>query len=138
MPKPRITMAPPEDPRFKETFFLVEASSFEKQSLWERWNDLLVWEDQNRGCIGQVGILDDRSVVISVFWANIEGKLVAFWEPTSQVVDYKMIEEWFAQNCVPPKVDRGTRNARCNAMNFHSCIHAIREANESQPSVAVS
>lgn len=138
MPKIRIQFVPPQDPRFKETFFLVEASSFERQCLWKRRHDLTSWEDQNSGYMGQIGILARRPVVISVFWARINGRLVGFWESTSQVVDHEMIEKWFEKNCAPPKWDNGTRRARCDAMNFHFCMHAIQEANEAELSAAVT
>lgn len=134
MPTPRIWIAPPQDQRFSETFFLVEASSCEKLYLWKEWHKRVKWEEQSSGCFGQVGKLSGRPVVISVFWAKIDGRLIGFWESTSQVVDYKMIEKWFSKNCVPPKWD-GTRHARCDAMNFHLCIQAIREANSSEPVV---
>ncbi|MFZ2048766.1 MAG: hypothetical protein WAV25_00465 [Minisyncoccia bacterium] len=129
--------SPPDDPRFKETFFLVEATHFERMCLGKRdeWEG---WEEQSSGYICQVGTLARRPVTVGVSWARIKGKLVGFWEAESQVVDYAMIEKWLDKYWSPPKWDGGTRNARCNAMNFHHCIHAIREANEAELSTATT
>jgi hypothetical protein len=131
--KPRTILAQPEDKRFAETFFVVEATSFEKFCIWKEWHEQVIWEDEMRGCIGQIGTLARRPVTLSVFWARIEGRLVAFYESPSQVTDSIMVEKWLGLNCAPLKWDNGTRNARCDAQNFHLCIAAIREANEREP-----
>jgi hypothetical protein len=136
MTKPQIVLASPEDERFKKTFFLVEASSFEKHRLWEMWRERVSWEQDSMGCMGQIGVLDNRPVTLSIFWAQINGQLIGFWESPSQVTDSAMAERWFALNCMPPKWDKGTRNARCDAQNFHLCVQAIQEANEREPSFA--
>jgi len=138
MPKIRIRFAPPEDLRFKETFFLVEATGCEQHFLWSEWHKRVKWEEQGMGCTGQIGTLDRRPVMLTFFWARINGKLVGFWDSTSQVVDHKMIEKWLAENCTPPKCDNGTRSAQCDAMNFHHCIHAIQEANKAGLSLATA
>lgn len=121
---------PPQDERFKDTFFLVEATSFERLCLWNERGEQEVWEDQSIGYMVQVGTLDRRPVTIQIFWFRIDGRLVGFWDSPSQVVDHKMVEEWLDENCTPAKWDNRTRHARCDAMNFHLCIHAIRQANE--------
>lgn len=133
MPTPRIWIAPPQDQRFKETFFLVESSDFERQCLRVEWNAEVKWEQQSDGCAGQVGILSRRPVVISVFWVKIDDRLVGFWQSTSEVVDYKMIDRWLEKNCRQPG---GGRTARCDAQNFHICVQVIREANNSETVVA--
>lgn len=130
MSKIKLVIAPPNDKRFKETFFLVEATSFERQCLWEKWNKKLNWKDQGMGCVGQIGTLAKLPVVICFFWAHIDGRQIAFWESTSRVTDSEMAKKWLEENCIPPKWDGGTRNSRCDAANFHLCIHAIQEANQ--------
>lgn len=125
----RIRLAPPEDERFKETFFLVEATSFEKFCLWQQWHNEVNWEQDSLGLVGEIGRIDDRPVALSVSWAKIDGQLVAFYEMTSQVTDSQMLEKWLEDNCTPPKWDNGSRRAHCDAQNFHHCIAAVREAN---------
>lgn len=129
MPKSRLVIAPPEDERFKRTFFLVEASSFERLCLWQEWHKKVKWEPSILGCMGQIGTLDGLPVILNVFWVFIEGRLIGFWEFTSEVTDHRMAEKWFDTNCKIKRV-RGLRRARCNAMNFSICMNAIRAANE--------
>jgi hypothetical protein len=121
------TIAPQLDPRFKLTFFLVEANTFERDCLRKEWQKRVEWEEDNSGYIGQVGILADRPVNISVFWARIEGNLVAFWDSPSQVVDHEMIQKWLTENCLPPQKGPELRSTRCNATNFYVCIQAIQK-----------
>lgn len=114
--------------------FVVEASSFEKQSLWERWaqqspnpvKKLIDWQDCGRGWLIQIGQLDDRPVNLSIFGATLNGQHVLFYEAVSQVVDWTQVEKWFKEHCWP-KWDNGTRRAHCDAMNFHHCIEAVTE-----------
>jgi hypothetical protein len=121
------------DPRFDKTFYLIETDDCSRLTLWREYSKeapkcgpmlggenmlnpihgRLEWEQDNPGKIIHVGDCDDRPVHISCFWNILDGKYVCFWEATSQVVDYKLIEEWFALYC--PKA------RQTNAMNFHNC-----------------
>ena len=123
-----IELAEPEDQRFSETFFLVSASDFEKFNLWERWEKLVEWRQDTIGAMGQIGMLGNRPVTLSVSWAQINGKLVAFWESPSQVTDNIMAENWLRKHCSLLKCDNGMRCSECNAANFHLCIDAIHKA----------
>lgn len=104
-----------EDPRRLETFYLVEATSFEHLALWGE-NDLrtegrVEWD--GRGSSGwsiDVGRLADMPVCIYPYWDRIDGKQVCFWEATSAVVDYRMTDAWLAKEF--PRV------RQTNAMNF--------------------
>jgi len=115
--------------RLKETFFLVNATHFEAGCLREAWNTKVSWEHMPEGNRHQVGNVGSRPVVIQIFWVRINGKLIGFWEATSQIVDYEMIDKWFRENCNPPKWNKGRLNARCNPANFHLCVNAIEEGN---------
>ena len=87
--------------------FVVEASSFEQQMLWERYsleygsdsNVRVDWQDQSRGWLVEVGRLDNRPVCINVRGSLLNGLAVLFYEATSEVVDWKMIKEWFRERC---------------------------------------
>lgn len=112
--------------------FVVEASSFEKQALWERWAQqsarpverLLDWRDCGRGWLIQVGELDKRPINLLIFGATLNGKHVLFYEAVSQVVDWVQVEEWFKNHCWP-RWDANTRRAHCDAMNFHHCVEVV-------------
>lgn len=114
-----------------KTFFIVEANSFEQFCLWQqhsnqsdtviftpmRWKELHGWSVQ-------VGSVFGRPVTISLMFVEISGKLICFLDPTSQLVDHAMIDDWLAER-FSGTWDRGTRKARTDAMNFAHCIHAI-------------
>lgn len=117
--------------------FIVEASSFERQTLWERWakeakdlrdvptnNRRIQWMDQSSGWLETVGYLDERPVNIVVSIAILNGHAVVFYEAVSQVVDWKIVEEWFRKRCWP-KWDNDLRRAHSDAMNFHYCIEVV-------------
>jgi len=108
------------DLRFKDTIYLVEANSCEGVYLWKEFHTQFYWEQDCSGKIIQIGELDNRPVNIEISWSKINRYRVAFWDACSQVVDYKMINDWFLDNL--PDVHR------TDAMNFHQVIHAIYPA----------
>lgn len=128
--------------------FVVECSDFEKFALFQRWAKQAVemecaaplsvgqgynhldWTDDNSGWSVQVGWLNERPVCISVTGATLDGVRVLFYEASSQVVDWRQIENWFKAHCWPTW-DSGLRRAHCNAENFHLCCQAIEERRKS-------
>ena len=124
--------------QLKRTDYFVEASSFERSTLWRDWakeatnaglssemyKDRQVdWQQQSLGYGQSVGELDGRPVYISLNWATINGRQVMFWEPTSVVVDHDMIEEWLKEN-LPDGIEKS------NAENFHNCVLWINRKNK--------
>ncbi len=73
----------------------VEANRFEEMALWERYHKEKgkTWEGTS-GYGVHVGDIDGRPVCLSFLLKTIDGKKILFWHPTSQVVDYVMIEEY--------------------------------------------
>ena len=82
------------------------------------------WVQINPGHWEIIGELDKRPVAITIFWARVDGYLIAFWEVTSQVADYAMVRKW--QEKIFPKVPT------VNAMNFHNAIRVIDELKEKE------
>lgn len=92
--------------------------------------DRMPWEQDTEGLCPQVGTLAKNPVRIAIFWNRIGGvynketgqfddrRLVLFWEATSRVVDFEMVEKWLEERTPNAKV-------RTNAMNFHLVAHAI-------------
>lgn len=111
--------------RIRETAFVVEATSEEQNSFWLRWNTVLRFEQINPGYWEQIGTMGLRrqAVCISLSWFRIEGKLVAFYEPTSVVVDHDMIEKWVIKTF--PVLKGSRRDHHANATNFHNCLHTV-------------
>jgi hypothetical protein len=96
------------------TEFVVEASSFEKQTLWSSHKHLN-WIDSPFGRFIHITEIDNRPVTILFTISEINDLIVLFWSPSSQLVDYKAIEEWFIKNC-NPLYDNDTQRANTNAM----------------------
>lgn len=116
------------DNNIARTFFLVEATQFERQMLWEHWNEKVRWQQIYLGYSAQVGELGEHWVCVCVVFAEIEGRVVAFYEGVSSVVDHTQIEVWVRKTFSTPTWGGG-RWAQCDAGNFHLCVQAIREAN---------
>jgi len=117
--------------RLKQTFYLVEATHHEQFCLWNRWakdsQDCkglhLRWEQSN-GYLVTIGTSGKRPIVVGMHWDIIEDHPVCFWEPTSELVDYALIEEWFDKHYQGKTKDG--RQARTNVDNFG---HVTQEMN---------
>lgn len=139
---------PEQARRLQNTAYVVSATSFEEHCLWrdfshEAWNaenrrsgegrrilakpgfhckDRVDWEQVNPGWLETVGTVGDSPVAVSIGFSYLDGHLILFWEATSQVVDYRMIEAWLEAN-----VPAYAKGKRTNAMNFHNCLHALKQ-----------
>lgn len=119
---------------FKDVEFLIEANHNEQHSLWRefhyrpQYEFLYVknWEQISMGRIIEVGTVDNRPIVISIFYAKLNGKKVMFYYGCSQLVDHKMIDDWIQMYTLETiRYDNGYRWAHCDAMNFHNCLHGL-------------
>jgi hypothetical protein len=122
--------------KLADTVFIVEANSYEHLALWRESAlqadrpDIAApvdWRQDNEGRFVELGKLDGMPVTLSLRWDIIDGCRVLFIDCPSVVQDWRMVDAWLEQNCNPPKWDGGSRPARCDAMNFHHCLDAIRE-----------
>ncbi len=140
-----IQFAQPDtaETRLAQTFYVVEATDTERFMLWcehssrtmhppwdvrnnRRANEPVEWEESMGGWGVHVGDDNKRPVYISVSWARLNGQLVCFWYPTSRIINITKCEAWIDAHFTKP-------GARCNAMNFNHCLHAIEEANKVAP-----
>lgn len=101
----------------RETEYLIEADHDKSFYLWQEWalqakrmcerveekHERVTWE-QGIGITEQIGTLDERPVMITVFWNKINGHQIGFWSMESQVTDHKMAEEWLEKTF--PKIPR--------------------------------
>ena len=118
--------------RLKNTFFVVEATSFEKHCLWRNFahnsdslfikNYSFKWEQMD-GWMIRLGTLDNRPVNLDVSWVKINDQLVMFWDQCSQVTDYVMTEKWIDKHF------KKNYDYKTDANNFHHCLHAIERLN---------
>lgn len=121
------------DPRFLMTEYLVEATSFEHHAQWcfrargapycydVRDMRTVDWVQTNPGLWEQVGKLADMPVVVNLSWAWLNGAMVCFYESTSQVVDWRMIEAWLGKKF--PNV-----RLKTDAINLHNVLLDIEQA----------
>ena len=115
--------------RLAETDYLVEATSNEWFSLWDRWCEKSRhhWEpvfkewEQLGGWLTSIGEINDRPIAIELNWTKLDGFLVCNWEATSQLVDYVMINKWITENY-----------GRTHYNNSHSLITKFKEWKESK------
>lgn len=77
------------------TKLIVEATTFERHCLWEKYCNELEWVQELSGYLPTVGHIDGLPVVISLSWASVGGLWTLFWHPTSMVVDHRIIDMWF-------------------------------------------
>lgn len=127
----------------RDTVFLVEASNYERHCLWREFADdptarlhdpynrrRVKWEQLSPGSMTTVASVLRRPVTISCFWARLDGHIVLFYSPTSELVDWKRINAWLAQEYAHvPKWD-DSRTAHCDAQNFAHCLDAIATLNK--------
>jgi hypothetical protein len=122
-----------ETKTYNEAKFMVEATNCEKFYLWARYSDQSVtrhnsdrsvtWETLESSFY-TVGHLENRPIVVSISWHRINNYVVMFYEATSKLVDWAMIESWLAKQF--PHIKH-----KYDAANFRHCllhIDQIREA----------
>ena len=103
---------------WKATKLIVEASSYERMTLWERRVDKTEWQQHLQDHLVTVGTYRNRPVCVSFVWATIRGKVVLFLEATSELVDWTMIDAWLK------KEFPGVR--KVDAMNFGSKLNYVK------------
>jgi len=114
--------------------YVVKASDDERFFLWKEYTIYELkkyvkkWEDDRRGHWQHIGEVDGRPICMSVDFATIDGMLVAFISLTSQLCDYKMLDEWMEKYIPVAQYDakKDNRVKITNAMNFSHVIHEIQ------------
>lgn len=109
--------------RINETVYVVEATSEEMNNIWLRWNTVLNFDQIGQGLFTTIGQFHNFPVCVAVSWFKIEGKLVAFYESTSRVVDNTMVEDWVDKTF--PILKRGRCDYHTNATNFRHCLSSV-------------
>lgn len=117
------------DEALKETKFFVEANSFERFALWQENKYLkqhsVQWEDINHGWSKVLGKEGEHEINVSFDFAKLNGNLVCFYNPCSNVVNHELVKNWFLKN-YPVKYDNGQRRAMTDAQNFHLCANNFK------------
>lgn len=74
---------------------LVEANSYEQLSVWKEYRSRGGVEQSHMGYSKTIACPAGRPIRLSFLTATLNGKKFCFWEATSQLVDHKLIDEWF-------------------------------------------
>lgn len=102
---------------------VVEANSYEKHMLWNenrQRESPRVWEENLSGFIETIGHINKVPVCISLNTAEVAYQKILFVDPTSQVVDHRMVDKWLKDN-LPKSAFRSNGYVnKTNAMNFHT------------------
>lgn len=119
-----------EDPRTRDAVYVVAATNEERHMLWREYsadahasgwgspgNKRIAWAQDNPGWLRTVGVFGGMPVALALTFERLAGRLVIFWEATSQVVDYRMCEAWLEEN-VPAYASRH----HSDAANFGHCL----------------
>lgn len=79
---------------------IVEATRFEQLALWQQWHKQSNWSwvDDSSGYGINVGTRAGMPVMIAITWSIIKNRHIMFVYPTSQVVDYRLVDKWIKQN----------------------------------------
>ena len=115
----------------KDTFYLVEANSFETLCHWREFHKdgRYTFEQDGMGFTKHIGKFGGMPVVICLFRYKIDGHWVLFYEATSQVVDHRMINKWLDEHVLTHCPSIEGRVHHCNSMNFGNCLLAIDRVN---------
>lgn len=108
---------------------VVTASHDEYLGLWMRWahdsgwscdyaRRRFRWQQYSVGWWRKIGEVAGRPICVSVMFAEVEGRAIAFVDGCSKLVDHAMIREWIEREAglsdrAVPIVD---------AANFHNAL----------------
>lgn len=113
--------------------YVVEANSFERFACYLLYSNesavpyhkKISFKQGTSGYGPQIGMVDNRPICISIIINYINNVPVLFFEGTSMLVDYKVIEDWLTIFC-PAYANCYT----CDMNNFHQCIYFTEKANK--------
>ncbi len=114
--------------KFKDVKYVLTANSFEISQLWSKYSKIVKWESSNGGPGITIGEIEGRNVWVAVYPFKINGETIIQLDCTSQLVDYKMLDDWIADHF--PLIGSKSLDASVDANNFHRVVNKIREATE--------
>ncbi len=107
------------------TEFVVEADEFARFQLNRQWHEKVDWEFDPRCYKVDIGTFAGFPVTLNLQFTKLNGKRIMFYSPSSQVVDYEMIDQWLQANCNPTRFG-GLNRAHVDASNFMQVIDFVR------------
>lgn len=98
---------------------VVDANSFERLCLWQERGEK-TWVDSPFGHWLEIGSCADMPVCVNLSTVVIGGHKILFIDPTSQVVDYRMIDAWLERGMPSSARTKDQKLNRTDAMNIHN------------------
>lgn len=115
------------------TVGLVEANSYESMSLWQEHHNIRgrSWRSENSGYLVCVGTFSKLPIYVSMLFSYVEENKILFWYPTSRIVDYQIIEEWF-KTYMPRSAFQSDSEYlnKTDAMNFYNVLNSANRKKE--------
>lgn len=107
---------------FHDVVFLVEATTFEKFQYYKYCEDIQSGSfiSERESVMIHIATLDNRPINVQLEYANVCGHRVMFWDPVSQLVDYKLVEAWFEQFRPIIRKNAGDTLIESDAQNFRN------------------
>lgn len=133
------------DKRFKEVEYFVEGSYFEAWSVWDRekricsssdglkmTDGIETWKQDSRAHFITCGHFRDSSgklwpVCITLGFEIINGIRICFYEATSMLVHYEIVEGYLDKLREYIESQSGHKPSKCNAMNIGHMYSYVRE-----------
>ncbi len=82
------------DPRLAKTFLAIEADSYAYRMIWKEYKDKYTFVQDSSGLAREIGRIGKRPIMLEFSWWEVNGHRVLFYSCCSQLVDWKMIEDW--------------------------------------------
>lgn len=121
---PQLADIAPNDPRFAQVEFMVEADDFAYQTLKSHWRATINWESDDSVTLVGLGILIGRNVNVNARFACLNGRRVMFYNSCSDLVDYNMVETFIGDVRKLGQTSRpeSERAGNTDAIRFQDCI----------------
>ena len=82
------------------------------------------WKQEYAGFATCIGEIKKRPIYVEFSFAYINGHKIAFYNGCSELVDYKMVENYMTKNFQLTH-DNYCRWNHVNAANFHNCVNSL-------------
>lgn len=115
--------------KLKSSIFFVEATPYERQSLWERYYKSVDWKQDLVGVMRLIGYINKnkkQEIWVSFDFAELNKKRICFYYASSNFVDHNLITNYIKKE-YPVMYDNNTRHAMTNADNFHVVLHEVKK-----------
>lgn len=101
---------------------IIECDSFSQHALWKEFHERCEWKQNLSGYGVTVGYLAEQPVFISILKAVVDSVTILFINPTSEVVDWRMIEKWLKKNMPATAYRDSTYLNKQDAQNFSNAL----------------